>query len=359
MEFFICIKKMHLQRMNTNHLSTLLLIVTLTFASQKAHGQDFQFSQFYNVPLYQNPAFAGSLHQTRITAEQRLQWPRLNARYTTSLISADTYFAKFNMGIGGLIMQDYQGGSQISSTQAQFMYSYELKLSKQLTFRAGLQAGYVSSNVGYSALRFPSQFDNQNGLISSSNSYGDTSAWKKVKSYGDFSSGGLLYSKRFWAGFAVHHMNTPNQSFAAGPGIISTLPAEFAVTSGYQILLKKKVSMHHDKQEITITPTFHYKQQGRSNQLDLGVYGAANQFLVGIWYRGIPVIRYDNLPNNEAVIFFIGWKGDPLRIGYSYDFTISRLARAGTGGAHEINLTYVFPKRHRKRIMRTLPCPSF
>jgi len=343
--------------MSANKISISVLFF-LFLSSLAVKSQDFQFSQFYNVPLYQNPAFAGSLHQTRITAEQRLQWPRLDARYTTSLISADTYFRKFNTGIGGLVMQDYQGGGQLSSTQVQFMYSYELNLSSKLTFRAGLQAGYISSYVGYSELRFPSQFDNQNGLISNSNPYGsDSSIWKKAKGYGDVSSGGILYSKRFWTGFAVHHMNTPNQSFQ-GPGVDSKLPAEYAVTAGYQIMLRQEVNMH-EKDELSITPTFHYKQQGKSNQLDLGIYGAKNQMLIGIWYRGIPVIKYDNLPNNEAVIFFVGWKGDPLRIGYSYDYTISRLARAGTGGAHELNLTYVFPQRHRHKILKRLPCPSF
>ncbi len=343
--------------MNVNKL-TLLLAITI-LASLNVQSQDFQFSQFYNVPLYQNPAFAGSLHQTRVSFHQRIQWPRLNAKYITSAFSADTYFPTINSGIGVVIMRDQQGSGNISSTEAQFMYSYELKLSQQLTFRAGLQLGYVSRYIDYSSLRFPSQFDNQNGFNGSDTSL---SKWKPMKAYGDVSSGGLLYSKRFWAGFAVHHMNSPNQSFASGGGINSTLPAEFAVTSGYQIYLYKKVSMHQAKEQITITPTFHYKFQGMSNQLDLGIYGAYNQILIGMWYRGIPLLKqfeYQGIQNNEAAIFFIGWKGEELRLGYSYDLTISRLARAGTGGAHEFNITYVFPKRHKKRIMRTLPCPSF
>ena len=340
----------------------ILLTVMITWACCTVQAQDFQFSQFYNVPLYQNPAFAGSLHQTRVSFHQRLQWPRLDSKYVTSAFSADTYFSNINSGVGVLIMRDQQGGSQISSTEAQFMYSYELRLNRTFTFRSGLQLGYVSRYIDYSQLHFPSQYNNTTGLYTNQNAY-DTagSGWKPQKAYGDVSAGGLLYSKRFWAGFAAHHLNTPNQSFAPA-NVNSTLPTEFAVTSGYQIYLYRKVSMHHEKQQVTITPTFHYKIQGKSNQLDLGVYGAYNEILLGVWYRGIPIFKqyqYDGIANNEALVLFIGWKGETLRIGYSYDYTISRLAQARTGGAHELNITYVFPKRHRKRIMRTLPCPSF
>ena len=335
-------------------------ILLLIFASVQVKAQDFQFSQFYNVPLYQNPAFAGSLHQTRLSFHQRLQWPRLDARYTTSVLSADTYFPTAKSGAGIIIMQDYQGGGQISSTETHFMYSYEVNLSKQLTFRPGLQVGYVSRHVNYAELHFPSQYNNTQGLV---NPQDPQDVWNKAKGYVDISSGGVLYSKQFWAGFSVHHLNNPNQSFQ-GAGIVSKLPAQFALTSGYKIILYKKTSIH-DKDEISITPTFHYKSQGMSDQLDLGIYGAANQGLIGLWYRGIPIKTYkyngNQFNDNESIIVFLGWKGDPLRIGYSYDFTISRLARARTGGAHELNITYVFQhKKHKKRkIMKRLPCPSF
>jgi type IX secretion system PorP/SprF family membrane protein len=337
------------------------LLILLILASAHLSAQDFQFSQFYNVPLYQNPAFAGSLHQARIGFHQRLQWPRLDAKYVTSVLSADKYFHNQKSGVGMVIMRDYQGGGQISSTEAQFMYAYEVKFSKNVIFRPGLQLGYVSRHVDYADLHFPYQYNNIQGLV---NPQDPQDIWKKAKGYLDVSSGGIIYTKVFWAGFSVHHINTPNQSFQ-GAGIVSKLPAQFALTSGYKIILYKKVSTH-EKDEVSITPTFHYKFQGLSDQLDLGIYGAANSALIGLWYRGIPIQSYKingtQFRNNESIIVFIGWKGDPLRIGYSYDFTISHLAQARTGGAHELNITYVIHDRKyqkKKKIMKRLPCPSF
>jgi type IX secretion system PorP/SprF family membrane protein len=339
-----------------------ILLFLLIIASGELKSQDFQFSQFYNVPLYMNPAFAGSLHKTRVSFHQRLQWPKLDARYTTSVLSADKYFANYKSGGGIIIMQDYQGGGQISSTEVQLMYSYEIILNRKFTFRPGLQVGYVSRHLDYTQLRFPHQYDNQAGLIRDAD---NADLWKRAKGYSDVSAGGVLYSKNFWAGFAAHHINSPNQSFK-GTGNVSKLPTQFSFVSGYKIVLYKQVSLHNDKKEVSITPTFQYKWQGKSDQLDLGIYGAANQGLVGIWYRGIPVKHYTDstgqkFQNNESIIAFVGWKGEAIRIGYSYDFVISRLARAGTGGAHELNITYVFEhKKHKKRkIMKRLPCPSF
>jgi type IX secretion system PorP/SprF family membrane protein len=316
------------------------------------YSQDFQFSQFYNVPLYQNPAFAGSLHTGRISMHQRLQWPMLDARYTTSVISVDKYFSKFKSGVGAIIMQDYQGGHNISSTQAQVMYSYEVLINKQITFRPGLQLGYVSEYVDYSNLRFPHNYNNSSGLQSL-----DPDALKIRKGYVDISTGGVLYSRALWIGFAAHHLNTPNQSFV---GRLSKLPAQFALTAGYKIILYRKVSLLQGK-EMSITPTFHYKSQGTSDQLDLGVYGAYNQALVGLWYRGIPFKTYSGQnTNNESFIIFIGWKAPSWRIGYSYDFVVSKLAPARTGGAHELNITYTFNSRMKvKKILRRIPCPTF
>src|SRR5436190_5082628 len=122
-----------MSRINT---SSSFLFVAFLLITGISFSQDFQFSQFYNVPLYQNPAFAGSLHSGRVSMHQRLQWPKLDSRYTTSVISADKYFSKFKSGVGLIIMQDYQGGHNLSSTQAQAIYSYEVPF-KNFTIRAG------------------------------------------------------------------------------------------------------------------------------------------------------------------------------------------------------------------------------
>ncbi|MEZ4739977.1 MAG: type IX secretion system membrane protein PorP/SprF [Flavobacteriales bacterium] len=73
-------------------------------------------------------------------------------------------------------------------------------------------------------------------------------------------------------------------------------------------------------------------------------------FFAGLWYRGLPVFKKYALGymNNDAIAVLVGTIIEDLRIGYSYDITISRLATAG-GGAHGITIGYELVQRHKKR----------
>jgi type IX secretion system PorP/SprF family membrane protein len=345
-------------------LKRLSLISVASLLSFNAIGQDIQFSQFYNVLLYQNPAFAGSAHAPRATLHQRLQWPAQDSKYTTSFLSVDHFFHRVNSGGGLLVTRDVQGSKNISSTDVGAQYAYELPLTRQLSFRAGLQLSYVFRNVDYAQLTFPQQYTDVQGLDpSATNPY--ASGYSKMKGYADVSSGGLLYSKTFWVGLATHHLNTPNQSqLSSDP---TKLPMKVTLTGGYKIPLvhKKYMAYLEDEKEVSLTPTFNYKSQGKSDQLDLGAYIRYDQILFGFWYRGIPVKHYkrpdgSNLQNTESVVAMVGWKFGAIAITYSYDFVTSRLAPYRTGGAHELNLTLTQHKHKKKhKQLKRLPCPSF
>lgn len=333
----------------------LFITCFMYFNSKILYAQDIQFSQFYANVLYLNPAFAGSSHQTRVIGHQRLQWPGLDAKYITSSFSVDHFFTKANSGLGFMILRDIQGTNIISSTEMSLQYSYELIISPKLAFRAGAQGTYASRFVNYTYLKFPDQYtvDGFTGQ-STQEPFGSD----KVN-YFDVSVGGILYSTNLWAGLSLYHVNTPNQSFY---GDVSNLPMKTMFVGGYKFhLAKKNIRSKHENTDISITPTFNYKAQGKSDQLDLGIYGIYERLMLGIWYRGIPIKNYVNgLQNNESIVCLIGWKYKGLQVGYSYDFTISKLNLGRTGGSHEINITYIFNKpAKKKKPMKKIPCPDF
>lgn len=334
----------------------VLFLCCFIYLHTELAAQDIQFSQFYANVLYLNPAFAGSTHRTRVIGHQRLQWPGLDAKYITSSVSIDHYFHKANSGIGLMVLRDIQGSNIISSNEISLQYSYELLLTSKLAFRAGAQGTYASRFVNYSYLKFPDQYT-VNGFTGQQTQepFGNN----KV-SYLDVSVGGILYSDQFWASLSVYHLNTPNQSFYGGD--VSNLPFKTTFSGGYKFYLSPKnyLSKNQDN-EITLTPTFTYKAQGKSDQFDLGLYGIYHQMMLGAWYRGIPVKHYNNrLQNNESIVGLIGWKIRSLRLSYSYDFTVSKLNIGRTGGSHEINITYVFNKPIKKtKPTKKIPCPDF
>ena len=326
----------------------------LQLSLSEVTAQDIQFSQFYAAPLYLNPAFAGTTYSNRIIFQQRVQWPSLDAKYLTSLVSFDKNFHKYNSGLGLIISKDYQGADIIGSQDINLLYAYELQLNKSYALRTGLQLGYVSRYVNYADLTFPSQYTDRGyrGPGQYSN-YGSDQV-----DYADVSSGLLLYSSRFWFSFATHQMNQPQQSFY---NEVSRLPVKFSLGTGYKIpILKASGQRKKDEEIMSITPVAHYKFQGKSDQLDIGVYAIYQRFMMGTWYRGIPIKQYKpDLQNNESVVAFTGFKLSNFSLGYSYDFTLSRLAIANTGGSHEINITYEHPQGKTRKGRQSFPCPRF
>lgn len=331
----------------------ILLFFSVTI---KSYSQDIQFSQFYSNVLYINPAFAGSAHGTRFIAHDRLQWPGLDAKYATSYFSVDHFFERAKSGLGFYVLKDWEGSNIISSTQAALQYAYELNLSSTFSFRAGFQAGVTSQYVNYSYLTFPDQY-NSYGFVGPSNEPFNGNK----KTFLDLSSGGIFYSDRFWLSVAYDHMNQPNEAFYGTD--VSRLPYKMDYTIGYKFFLNGEPTTNTKEDRAYITPTAHYKFQGKSQQLDLGLYSYYQQLLLGFWYRGIPLVNdyRPDLQNNESVVFQVGWKFNPsLSMSYSYDYTVSKLAIAHTGGSHELNLTYIIARQPKKiKVKRRTPCPNF
>lgn len=334
----------------------LTLQIFLLMFFRFAQTQDIQYSQFYTNVLYLNPAFAGNAHALRGMFHHRAQWPSLDARYFTTQFSFDGYIPAANSGLGIMVYKDVQGAGTISTTETAFQYAYELHLTSKHSFRAGIQTGYVSRYINYSMLKFPDQYD-ENGYLG--NSTEQELANDKV-SYWDFTSGGIFYSDKYWVGFTYAHMNKPDQSFY---GTGSRLPVKLEYMAGYRIDFE---SRRNDKispgRDIYLTPTIHYKLQGKSDQLDMGVYFLYDRLITGLWYRGIPLIKQYNrrLQNNESFVALIGLRINTLSITYSFDITVSKLAPAHTAGCHELNVTYLFGfKSKKKKFMKKIPCPHF
>lgn len=110
--------------------------------------------------------------------------------------------------------------------------------------------------------------------------------------------------------------------------------------------------------EQSITVAFNYRNQALMQQLDMGIYYHQFPFMVGLWYRRIPVIR--SVKSHDAITISAGAEIKQFVISYSYDLTISTLVTS-TGGAHELGLIYNFDwyNGNKRRRMGSVPCPKF
>ena len=315
------------------------------------HAQDAHFTQFYAVPTYLSPAFAGTGAQTRMGLVYRDQWPSIPGAFVTANAAFDHYLAEVNSGIGLIVNHDQAGSGALRYTNVTAQYAYEIELKRKVFLRPGLQLGWASHAVDYSRLVFGDQLvrGSEVGMY-------DMRDGQQVN-YTDMGTGLLFFTPKVWLGLALHHLNRPNQSLL---GYEARMPMRFGAHGGYRTTLRSPVIRTHAQ---AVVFAFNYRAQGKYDQLDLGAYFERDPFFAGLWYRGIPLMkRYGpGFANRDAVAVLVGFTVNDLRIGYSYDITISRLT-GNTGGAHELTLGYEIVEKRRKRSItkrRIVPCAKF
>lgn len=338
------------------------ILFCIFLVSMELWAQDPQFSMFYSVPMYLNPAFAGSRHANRVMLHTRLQWTNQAGNFfPQSLFSFDTYSNKYKSGLGGTVMYDRQADGSVQSIWVNFAYAYELRINRNNTIRFGLQGGFIQQSL--EAKTVPSQYTND-GFTEGSIT--PTFAPKIVP---DISAGILYYAKRLYVSFTTHHLNRPNFAQFVESGDAGKLPIRFTAAVGYKIPLilnTGTAGMHNGNPTMmSLTPTLSYRKQLTNDQVDVGLYWAYKWMIAGAWYRGIPFKQFQrtlatgqiqNVQNNESIVFLVGASYMGLGWGYSYDLTVS--TQPNTGGSHELHLSYVF-RTKGKKLPKSLPCPDF
>jgi type IX secretion system PorP/SprF family membrane protein len=217
--------------------------------------------------------------------------------------------------------------------------------------RPGMHFSYTQRKIDFDRLLW-------NDQISASGNSETTAELLPVDRIGDidFSLSFLAYTERFWVGAAADHILRPNQSFyfyEEEEGNPAKVPLKYSVFGGVKFI-KNEHLLRPIPTSVQIA--FLYRQQEQFRQLDIGVYWYRSPLVLGFWYRGIPF--YKEVFNRDAFTMLAGVRAGNISIGYSYDFTISKLVTK-TGGAHEVSVSYTFKTKPIKLKPRMVPCPEF
>jgi len=339
---------------NKHWVKRFTLIILALALVIRANGQDPQFTQFYANPLYLAPSFAGATAGDRVTLAYRNQWPELvSGVFVTYSFSYDHYFENFNSGLGVLLTRDVAGTGDLGITNAGLQYSYDIKVNDYFHLRPGVHFNYTQQGLDFYKLTWNDQLVNPDG---------GTIEQEPVtaKPDVDFAASLLGYGDRWWAGFTVDHLLRPNYGLYNND---VRWPIKYSLFGGYQIMKKSQLTNPIDE---TVSFAFFLRHQDVYTQMDIGLHWYKAPLMLGLWYRGIPFRGafsddddpFQKDPRGDALAFMVGYKMDQLRVGYSYDFTISHLV-SSTGGAHEIVLTYEFKTKRKRRRTRMIPCPEF
>lgn len=328
----------------------LILGVSVVFDYQTngAYAQDPEFSQFYASPVYTNPAMAGTGkcgltgNGGRAVINYRNQWPSLRGTFVTTAFTVDQHFDQVNGGLGLMAVRDVAGEGLLTSSSLSAVYSYLLPLSHKVFMRFGLEGQVMQRYIDFSKLKFEDQLDATRGFINKTKEPVVSSTITSP----NVSSGCLVYTESFYAGFAVHNMIEPNQSFYGDPEAV--LPRRYTVHMGSVIPLDKRKNSNS-----TFSPNALFMTQAQFTQLNLGFYMNRGPLISGVWFRQ----TFGEAKNADALMLLLGFRQDRFKFGYSYDITVDS-KNAAVKGSHEISTSLTWCPVKRTKPYKNIPCPD-
>jgi type IX secretion system PorP/SprF family membrane protein len=326
----------------------LLTILAMLTGKKDMYAQDPHFSQFYANPIYLSPSLAGATDGGRLILNYRNQWPGISNAFSTYSVSFDNFFPLFNSGIGFYLMQDRAGSAGLQTTNAAFQYSYNLIINETWQIVPGIQFEYGNKSINFSKLIFA---DEEIGG-------GSSGSWDRLENehtgYIDFAASVFAYSPKYWAGLTVNHLSKPNYTFL---GEEMKYDMKYTLFGGFNIWRERRRT---SAVERSFSFSFRYQHQADFNQVDVGVYWHNSPIELGIWYRGLPFANETLSTNQDAIVALVAYDFGQIRIGYSYDITISGLG-IQSAGAHEISLIFEFNQNMGLRAggrRPAVPCSS-
>lgn len=332
-------------------LRTLLAgVMTLMAFPTNVLAQDASFSQSYQAPLYLSPSFTGLTNGTRFAFNYRNQWPGIGSAYQDYAFSADYFFNRFNSGLGLMWVCDNAGKGILMDHLISLLYAYEFAITKEIFVRPGISFDFKNRSVDRNKLITWTDISSD-GTITPGGFGSSLDIERTRVSRFDASASVMVYTDDWWGGVTFNHMLQPDMSFTDSKDKIGLKTTIFG---GYRITYEDS---YRGTEPKTITISANYKHQYQFNQLELGASWYYYPIEVGVSYRGLFFKVAGEVSNTDAVIPNLGVNIGPLRLGYSYDLTISDFSSFGDG-AHEASLIYrLIPDDVKRRSYKKKPVP--
>lgn len=322
------------------NIRMLLMLAAVFVASgtMPIAGQNPQFSQYYATPLLVAPSFAGNSLGSRAFANFRDQWAKLPGSYVTYSFAIDNNFYSINSGIGLVVLRDVAGSARLGTTTVTGLYSYRFNVNDNWRIRPGISFSFSQRSLQFSKAVFPDQ------ITPSGTDPHTVEQPTPGYYYFDAGSSVVVYNRQMWFGISADHLLRPNTSFTR---LDARTPIQWSQFGGINFPMRNRVG----KVPEVITVNYLFKSSAESRQIDVGVNWYRAPLLLGLAWRGMPSSSYD------ALVFMVGAAFNNIAIGYSYDFTVSKLGPA-TGGSHELTVSFAFNEGGKSARKGSIPCPD-
>jgi type IX secretion system PorP/SprF family membrane protein len=287
----------------------LVLVIRPTFSQQDPLSSQYMFNT-----LTYNPGVAGTSGMICATALNRQQWVGFSGAPSTTLFNISAPFSPFGIksGVGLVVESDNVGFDKDINVSVAYSYLMDLGTGK---LGIGINLGMLNKTLD------PKWFIPDGDAHTPIS--GDPLIPENKESFVAFDAGLGLYYKtdKYYAAASITHINQPKIKFSKGTTYVSR---HYYLTAGYNLQLPDP--------SLELLPSAFAFSDGREVQFAITSLIRYNKKVWGgVSYR-----------TGDALIGIVGLElFNGIRLGYSYDFTISDI-RKSSSGSHEFMINYCF-----------------
>lgn len=322
------------------HLVALSLIFLFPSGGS---GQDLNFSQYFNVPTYYNPAMTGLYAGVRARFDFRDQYPALPDDFKGYFFSAELGDRRLPGagGIGLIFNTDNEGVAFIQNLTVGLSLSVRIQLAENLVTQVGVKAAYLQKTLNWEDFVFGDQLNARYGYMGTPSNFQHPD-YNRVAAP-DFGFGFVLQganSRQSMVGtfgLAIDHLFSPDLAFLSTGS--DRLPKKWVAQADG--IFTVGGSRYNNSDALKINPGIIYQQQGPFTSLQFGANFYKYNIYLGAYFKSIWTELFQG-----AVVLTAGYRYPftdelSLKFAYSYDLQTNTMM-AGTGGAHEITLIFEF-----------------
>jgi type IX secretion system PorP/SprF family membrane protein len=298
-------------------MKKLLYITVIVLLVKNIQAQQLpQYTQYMLNDLAINPAVAGKDNYADVRSNNRYQWMGIADAPRTYMLTLHSPLKNRHMGLGTHIYTDIVGPTR--RVGISIAYAYHIKLTEKTKLSLGLSAGIQQWGIDGHKLHLHDTGD-ENLLTQ-----------YQTKIVPDFGAGIYVHNDKWYIGLSAPQLYQSPIKLYDGGDNKGTLVRHFILNGAY------KFNVNDD---FKVEPSFLLKYANPAPmEIDLGarvIY--QEQVWLGIGYR-----------HHDAITALVGFMyKNYLMIGYSYDFTTSKLKKYSTG-THELMLGLRFSKQQSK-----------
>lgn len=303
-------------------LAGVMMLLTATTARAQT---DPQFSQYYAVPTFYNPAAVGRTDFLNIRGGGRMQWVGIDHAPVSFVLAADMPF-KFigkRFGAGIVMSQESIGLYKTLTLNAQIAFKLK-KWGGEFTF--ALQPGMYDQSFRGSDVKLPDDDDYHQGTddaIPTQDLHGTAF---------DFGAGVWYEHRHWWAGLSCTHITSPSvtlNSDGGGAGDTGAGQHLYEFQAGRTVYFMAGGNIPLKNTLFEVMPSVLVKSDFTFTTAEINARARYRKFLsFGVGYRW-----------NDAVTATVAAEIKNFYIGYSYDYPVSAIAKASSG-SHEIMVGY-------------------